>query len=365
VIRGTDRLLRITFVDERMPVDALGSGERSSSRDDPACHGLVIEAGHSAKNGIVMVPSNAVGAIGDGLVVASERDLIFADLHDAHGLRMVSIRDTQEFFGGQPDTENSAEEKKDDESQRKEEEESDHVVKASFSKQIVVLLIWFPWKPYEEYSMGKPSSQHGFHGNLFFLEDFGTVSKGSPQRSRGALSLKRRSVMTTSEEAEHGEKKRQESTQLIEQIIQLNIRMMQQQEEGDRERMLMLRKTKGQAFADLLQSMTITALHVLSTIGRYEPINGIQIARELGITKGAVSKIARKLLEQQLIVAEQLPDNKKHIYFRLTAQGREIFHWHQTLHEELEGQAKQFLERYTLEELRLIVRFLQEYVEKR
>ncbi len=43
--------------------------------------------------------------------------------------------------------------------------------------------------------------------------------------------------------------------------------------------------------------------------------------------------------------------------FRLTSQGREIFQWHQNLHEELEGQAKQFLERYTLEELRLIVRF--------
>jgi DNA-binding MarR family transcriptional regulator len=168
--------------------------------------------------------------------------------------------------------------------------------------------------------------------------------------------------MATSKDAEHGEKHQQETTQLMEQIIQLSIRMMQQEEERDRERIVMLRETKGEAFANLLQSLTITALHVLEAIGRREPINGIQIARQLAITKGAVSKIARKLLDLQLIQAEQLPDNKKDIYFRLTERGREIFQWHQDMHEEAHGQAKQFLGRYTLEELRLIVRFLHDYI---
>jgi DNA-binding MarR family transcriptional regulator len=166
----------------------------------------------------------------------------------------------------------------------------------------------------------------------------------------------------SSKEAENKSKQSQESVQLIEQIVQLGTRMMQQEEERDRERLLLLRKTKGQAFADLLQSMTIAALHVLEAIGQHEPINGIHIAKEVEITKGAVSKIARKLLDQQLIVAERLPGNKKDLYFRLTGKGQEIFHWHQSLHEELEGQVKQFLRRYSLDELRLIARFMWDYV---
>jgi DNA-binding MarR family transcriptional regulator len=125
----------------------------------------------------------------------------------------------------------------------------------------------------------------------------------------------------------------------------------------------LIRETRGEVFADLLQNLTITALHVLDAIGQREPINGIQIARQLAITKGGVSKITRKLLEQQLILQERLPNNKKDIYFRLTAQGREIFLWHQELHQQIEEQAKQFLGKYTLDELRLIVRFLQDYAE--
>jgi DNA-binding MarR family transcriptional regulator len=168
--------------------------------------------------------------------------------------------------------------------------------------------------------------------------------------------------MTLREEGTKGERKQQESVQLVDQIIQLSTRMMQQQEEKDRERFLLLREVKGEAFVDVLQSLTITALHVLEMIGQHEPVKGIHIARQLAITKGAVSKITRKLLDQQLILASQVPENKKDIYFRLTERGREVVQWHQGFHEEAENQARQFLGRYTLEELRLIVRFLHNYI---
>ncbi len=140
--------------------------------------------------------------------------------------------------------------------------------------------------------------------------------------------------MTQREEGTKGEIKQQESALLVNQVIQLSTRMMQQQEEKDRERLLLLREVKGETFVDVLQSLTITALHVLELIGQHEPVKGIQIARQLAITKGAVSKITRKLLDQQLILASQLPENKKDIYFRLTERGREVVQWHQDFHEE-------------------------------
>jgi DNA-binding MarR family transcriptional regulator len=169
--------------------------------------------------------------------------------------------------------------------------------------------------------------------------------------------------MASTRQSGNNENNPQESALLKDQIIRLSTRIQQQQESEDQERLLLLRQTRGEVFANILQTLTITALHVLDAIGQHEPINGIQIARQLAITKGGVSKITRKLLKQHLILQERLPNNKKDIYFRLTAQGREIFLWHHELHQQIEEQAKLFLGKYTLDELRLIVRFLEDYVE--
>ncbi|QBD74911.1 MarR family transcriptional regulator [Ktedonosporobacter rubrisoli] len=166
----------------------------------------------------------------------------------------------------------------------------------------------------------------------------------------------------TSTQPENEDQALQEKLRLSEQIVHLTIQIRQQEERDDQERLLELVQTKGQAWVDLLQSLNVTALHVLSAIGEHEPIKGIQIARQLGITKGAISKVTRKLLEQELIFSERLPNNRKEIYFRLSQKGREIFKWHQQLHPQLEEQGRQFLLRYSIDELQLIVRFCQDYL---
>lgn len=170
--------------------------------------------------------------------------------------------------------------------------------------------------------------------------------------------------MIPSEQPEDENATIQESLRLRNQIVSLMVQIRQQEERDDQERLLALVKTKGQAWVDLLQSLSVTALHVLAAIGEHEVINGIQIARQLDITKGAVSKIARKLLEQQLICKEMLPNNRKDIYFRLTDQGREVFLWHQELHPQLEEQGKRFLSRYSIDELQLLARFYQDYLDQ-
>jgi DNA-binding MarR family transcriptional regulator len=170
--------------------------------------------------------------------------------------------------------------------------------------------------------------------------------------------------MTSIKQPENEDQAIQESLRLRDRIVHLWIKIQQQQEREDQERLWKLAQTKGKVWADLLQSMTVTALHVLDAIGEHEPINGIQIARQLTITKGTVSKITKKLLEQQLIFTERLPNNRKDIYFRLAQEGREIFLWHQQLHPQLEEQGKQFLSRYSVDELQLLVRFFQDYLDQ-
>ena len=50
---------------------------------------------------------------------------------------------------------------------------------------------------------------------------------------------------------------------------------------------------------DLLYSAEV---HMIEMIGSYETITTTKLAEKLGITKGAVSQITRKLLEKNLII---------------------------------------------------------------
>lgn len=114
---------------------------------------------------------------------------------------------------------------------------------------------------------------------------------------------------------------------------------------------------------ELFQDSTTMTLRVIDAIGRLEPVNGITIADHHRIPKGTVSKITRRLLAKDLIQAESLPHNKKEIWFRLTPLGRELFQVHRTFDEQMERGFIRFLQRYSADELRLIIRILHEATE--
>jgi DNA-binding MarR family transcriptional regulator len=112
--------------------------------------------------------------------------------------------------------------------------------------------------------------------------------------------------------------------------------------------------------AELLQEMSPTAIRVFDAIGRLEPVNGITIAEQLRIPKGTVSKITRRLLANNLIRTESRPNNKKEIWFRLTALGRDLDQVHRAFDELMERGIRAFFHQYTVQELRLLVQIAQE-----
>lgn len=153
----------------------------------------------------------------------------------------------------------------------------------------------------------------------------------------------------------------QEGKPLIEEILRLIAAMQQRAEsEEDEERDWMLRNCSHPAVAEHLRDMTIMELHVLDAIGQLEPVNGITISKRFGIFKGTVSKITRRLAAKHLIQKEFLPDNKKEILFRTTPLGRELHQLHQALHRQIETGVVRFLQKYDADELRLLVRVLQD-----
>jgi len=114
---------------------------------------------------------------------------------------------------------------------------------------------------------------------------------------------------------------------------------------------------------ELLRDSTTTTLRVLDAIGRSEPVNGITISEQFRIPKGTVSKITRRLVAKNLISKESLPNNKKEMLFRLTPLGRELFEVHRAFDEQMERGFMHFLRCYSADELRLLVRVLQDATE--
>ncbi|MBP2651419.1 MAG: transcriptional regulator, MarR family [Firmicutes bacterium] len=78
-------------------------------------------------------------------------------------------------------------------------------------------------------------------------------------------------------------------------------------------------------------------LHMLDVIGKNPGINVTEIAEKLGITKGAVPKIIRKLVDKDLIFRYQTKDNKKIVKFKLTDKGRIAFQGHIEFHQKFDS----------------------------
>ncbi len=114
---------------------------------------------------------------------------------------------------------------------------------------------------------------------------------------------------------------------------------------------------------EILRDSTTKTLRVLDAIGRSEPVNGITISEQFRIPRGTISKITRRLVARNLIRQESLPKNRKEILFRLTPLGRELFEVHRAFDEQMERGFIHFLQRYSADELRLLVRVLHDATE--
>ncbi|PDY46333.1 MarR family transcriptional regulator [Bacillus pseudomycoides] len=109
-----------------------------------------------------------------------------------------------------------------------------------------------------------------------------------------------------------------------------------------------------------VSSMSLSELHVIQCIGKKGLMNVTAITEEMGMTKGAISKICTKLFNKQFVEKMRMLDNQKEIFFRLTDNGNEIYMAHEKLHQQAEEKWLLLLNQYTEEELSLIQRFVKD-----
>ncbi|MDP4097829.1 MarR family transcriptional regulator [Paenibacillus sp. P96] len=145
-------------------------------------------------------------------------------------------------------------------------------------------------------------------------------------------------------------------------IFELFIRLISQQEVKDNVMTSRVEeeKDKLEETLGLRLNLNLSDIHMIACIGDHEPINVTTLSEKMNLTKGSITRISGKLLEQGLIRREQLNDNKKEVFFRLTLRGEQLHVIHDKLHKEVEQRFKDFLGKYTPEQLDFAKELLQD-----
>ncbi|MFS0856232.1 MULTISPECIES: MarR family transcriptional regulator [Paenibacillus] len=102
-------------------------------------------------------------------------------------------------------------------------------------------------------------------------------------------------------------------------------------------------------------------VHCIEYIEKNADSNVTKLAESFYMTRGAISKLTKKLIEKGLIESYQKSDNKKEIYFRLTEQGKVIYQIHEDLHSEFHERDKAVFEQVTDDQFESMLKFVDKY----
>lgn len=115
---------------------------------------------------------------------------------------------------------------------------------------------------------------------------------------------------------------------------------------------------------EIFAGINFAEVHCIDKIGSTDFANVTKIAAEMGMTRGAISKISRKLLNKKLIDTYQKPENNKEIYFCLTEQGQKVYDEHKKCHNQSLEEKLAILSTYSEYEQSIILRFLNDINQK-
>ena len=110
-----------------------------------------------------------------------------------------------------------------------------------------------------------------------------------------------------------------------------------------------------------LMAYNPSEIHCIAYIGEDMDSNVTKLAESFDMTRGAISKLTKKLINKGLIESYQRADNKKEVYFKLTSQGKKIYNIHEDIHREFKDRDQPFFNQVTEEQLDVILNFANKY----
>lgn len=112
------------------------------------------------------------------------------------------------------------------------------------------------------------------------------------------------------------------------------------------------------AFKGEYENYGVSEIHCLDFIGKIKDPNVTKISQSMNMTRGAISKLCKKLLSNNLIDKYKKPENDKEIYFKLTELGEELYKYHEIKHKQWEERNNKFFKNVTKQEREIVASFL-------
>lgn len=110
-----------------------------------------------------------------------------------------------------------------------------------------------------------------------------------------------------------------------------------------------------------LEEYKASEVHCIEYIGQHKDPNVTKLAEHFYMTRGAISKVMKKLIQKNLVERYQKPENKKEIYFKLTSEGKAVYKTHEKLHKEFEARDEVVFESVTEEQFDNMLHFIEMY----
>lgn len=110
-----------------------------------------------------------------------------------------------------------------------------------------------------------------------------------------------------------------------------------------------------------LHGYNYSEIHTIAAIGDLEEPNVTNIANHMNVTRGAISKITKRLLAQNLIEAYQQDGNKQKIFFRLTESGQFLYDEHEKRHNLWLKRDDAFIKQFDKKTVMLVEAFMTEF----
>lgn len=99
-------------------------------------------------------------------------------------------------------------------------------------------------------------------------------------------------------------------------------------------------------------------IHMIEMIGDNENSSVTDIAKLLGITKGAVSQSLKRLESKEICIKKTDPDNLSRAIVMLTSKGHAVYWAHKHWHEKLDGGFSKYFNELENEKADIIIEFL-------
>lgn len=110
-----------------------------------------------------------------------------------------------------------------------------------------------------------------------------------------------------------------------------------------------------------LHGYNYSEIHTIAAIGDLTEPNVTQIANYMNVTRGAISKITKKLFGQNLIEAYQRDGNKQKIFFRLTKSGQFLYDEHEKRHNLWLKRDNAFIKQFDSETVEQVEKFMKAF----